>query len=143
MAKANEYVVDALEDLVVQADEAPIEASEGRAVLRILNDMMAMWEAVGIDLGYTPVDNLGEDITIPDGAKIGVKAHLAFMIADKYDVDTKPSLVRKMVEGWEAILNIAVDIEATAYPSTLPQGSGNDSFSYADNTFFQPSEDDV
>lgn len=136
MANANEFVVDALEDIVVQADEAPIEQSEGRAALRVLNDMMAMWAARGVYLGYTNVDNLGDEVTVPDGAVMGVKAHLAIMLADKYEVPVPASLALKASQGWEAILNIAVSTDQSQYPSTLPQGSGNTSPTYANNTFY-------
>jgi len=140
MAKANEFVVDALEDLVVQADEAPIEPPEGRAVLRMLNDMMAMWAALGVNLGYTQVDNLGQEVTIPDGAKIGVKAGLAIIIADKYDVAITPTLAKKAKDGWDAILNLVVEIGESQYPDTLPQGSGNNYPSFASNTFYPDSQ---
>ena len=139
MAKANEYVVDALEDLIVQADEAPIEPSEGRACLRILNDMMAMWDAQGINLGYTDVTDLGDEVTIPDAAKVGVKAHLAIMLAPKYDVPVSASLSQKAKTGWSAILDLIVDTAESAYPSTLPQGSGNDPI----NTFYPDQQDSI
>ena len=136
MANANEFVVDAMEDIVVQADEAPIEQSEGRAAMRILNDMMFMWAARGVYLGYTNVDNLGDEVTVPDGAIMGIKAHLAIMLADKYDVPVSASLALKASQGWEAILNIAINTDESQYPSTLPQGSGNTSPSFANNTFY-------
>ena len=63
--KTNEVVTDAMEDIVVQADEAPIEQSEGRTAMRALNDMMLAWDALGIALGFTQVSDLGDDITVP------------------------------------------------------------------------------
>ena len=76
MTKVNEIVVDALEDLVVQQDEAPIEAPEANAVIRYLNDMMTMWAALGVDLGYTEVSDLGDNVTVAPGAIFGIKANL-------------------------------------------------------------------
>ena len=137
MAKVNEVVVDALEDLVVQADEAPIEPSESRAAIRILNDMMTMWAALGVNLGYTVVSDLGDDVTVPDGALMGIKAHLAINLADKYEVDISPRLQAKADMGWDAILNLAIDTGESAYPGTLPQGSGNNYPDYRSNTFYE------
>jgi len=143
MAKANEYVVDALEDIVVQADEAPIEPTEGRAVLRALNDMMAMWASQGVNLGYTDVDDLGQEVTVPDGAKLGIKAHLAIFVAPKYDVAISAELQRKADIGWDAILNLAIDTNESEYPSTLPQGSGNSEPGYLTDTFYPDSEGNI
>lgn len=142
MAKVNEYVVDALEDLVVQADEAPIEASEARACIRVLNDMMTMFAANGINLGYTVVSDLGDDVTIPDGAIMGVKAHLAIMLADKYEVDVSARLQWKADQGMRAMLNLAVETTASKYPSTLPRGSGNSYPGFRSSAYpFYPDEE--
>lgn len=128
--KASELITDALEEIVVQQEEADVEQAEGRAALRTLNDMMAMWAAQGIYLGYTNLDNLGEDVNIPDGAILGVKAHLGIMLANKYIVPVTPELIMKANKGWEAILSLAVTVEKSQYPDTLPQGSGNDNTAF-------------
>ncbi len=136
MAKVNEVVVDALEDLVTQAEEAPIEAPEARSAIRVLNDMMTMWAALGVNLGYTVVEDLGDLMTVPAGAIFGIKAHLAGSLCDKYDIAITPTLQRKMDLGWRAILNLAITPASSEYPSTLPQGSGNNFPSYRDSTFY-------
>lgn len=125
VVKANEIVVDALEDLVVQQDEGPIEQSEGRAAIRTLNDMMLAWDAAGINLGYTVVNSLGDVITVPLGAIRGIKANLAIELAPKYDVQPSAALVKRANEGYMAILDLTVEITGTEYPDTLPIGSGN------------------
>ena len=77
MATVKEYVTDALEDILEQSAEEPIQAADGQKGLRYLNDMMAMWDAKGINIGYTEVSDLGDEVTVPDGAKAGIKANLA------------------------------------------------------------------
>lgn len=139
--KANEIVIDALEDLVVQADEAPIEPSEARAAIRVLNDMMFMWDTEGIILGYTEVSDLGDFITVARGAIFGIKKNLAIALAPKYDVEPSARLAMEADKGYKACVNIAVEIAATQYPSTLPRGSGNDYPSITDQTFYpEPDE---
>lgn len=135
VVKANEIVVDALEDLVVQQDEGPIEQSEGRAAIRALNDMMYSWAADGIDIGYTEVSSLGDIITVPVGAIRGMKANLAIELAPKYDVIPTPALIQRANAGMKAVLNLAVEIGASAYPSTLPRGSGNWDDGYGDDYY--------
>lgn len=141
--KVNEIVVDALESIVVQADEAPIEASEGRAAMRVLNDMMFAWDARGISLGYTEVSDLGDPVTVARGAIQGIKAWLAINLAHKYEVPVSADLVKVAKDGWEAILALAVDTAEMEYPDILPQGSGNTFPSFADNTFYADSQADI
>ena len=140
MAKVSEVVIDALEDLVVQAEEAPIEQAEAKAAIRFLNDLMAMWDAKGISLGYTVVSDMGDEVTVPDGALMGIKAHLAITLAPKYEVPVPREVYQKAKDGYDAILNLAVTMGESAYPDTLPQGSGNTYPGYEDTTFFPDQE---
>lgn len=134
--KVNEVVIDALEDLVVQAEEQEIVQAEARAAIRALNDMMLAWEARGIDLGYTIVENMGDEMTVPYGSLQGIKAYLAIALAPKYDATVTQALIQKAKDGWDAIVDLAVDIGSMAFPDTLPQGHGNDYPGYADRTFY-------
>jgi hypothetical protein len=139
MTTTNEVITDALEDLVVQADEAPIEASEAQAAIRFLNDRMTAWDALGITLGYTIVSNLSDEVTVPAGAIMGIKAQLAIDLAEKYNVDVKAGVVRRASEGLAAILNLSdIGSNSMAYPDTLPRGSGNQSDLHTDP--FYPDE---
>ena len=126
MAKVREVIIDALEDLVVQQDEAPIEASEAQAAIRFLNDMMTMLDAQGVTLGYTVVSSLSDTVTIPAGALMGVKANLAIALAPKYGRQITQELALRASEGMKAMLNLAdITSNSMEYPSTLPIGSGN------------------
>jgi len=143
MAKVNEVVIDALEDLVVQADEAPVEASEAAAAIRALNDMMLALEAKGITLGYTVVNDMGDEMTVPEGAIFGIKKNLAVLLAPKYEVPVPPALAKAAKDGMMILVDLAVDITDTEYPCTLPQGSGNDYPGYADTTFYSDEESTI
>lgn len=136
MATVNEVVVDALEDLVVQADEAPIEQSEARAAIRALNDMMLDWDAQGIALGYTVVNDMGDLMTVADGAIRGIKANLAIELAPKYNVVPTPAMVKKATDGYTTCVDLAVETAESEYPANLPRGSGNDYPGYSDRTFY-------
>ena len=145
MATTQEVITDALEDLVVQADEAPIEPSEAQAAIRFLNDRMAAWDAMGITLGFTLVSNLSDLVTVPSGALMGIKAQLAIDLAEKYDVDVKPGVVRRAKEGLNAILNLSgLGAGEMAYPSTLPVGSGNEGTgTWVDDHFYPDLENTI
>ena len=138
--KVNEVVIDALEDLIVQAEEADIPQSEAKAAIRYLNDMMFMWDAQGIALGFTEVSNMADVLTVPPGAIFGIKKNLAIKLAPKYFVTPGPDLIADAKEGYQACLNLSVEMADMDYPSTLPQGSGNTYPGYIDNTFYPDQE---
>lgn len=123
--KAGEIITDAMEEIVVQADEAPIEPSEGRAAMRLLNDMMFSFAARGINLGYTAVASLGDVVTVPLGAVRWMKLQLAVELAPKYNVEISNTLASKLRSAYKAVQNLAIDGIYSEYPPTLPFGSGN------------------
>ena len=126
-----------MEDLVVQADEAPIEPSEAKTAIRILNQMMAMFDSKGISLGYTVVDSLDDEITVSDGAMLGISSNLAVYLAPKYLTGEIPStLLFAAKTGMDTLMQIGVSVGSTYYPGTLPRGSGNDYPDHTDSTFF-------
>lgn len=126
METAETVVKDALQELLVQASEAPIEASEAQTAIRYMNRMMFEFDAQGITLGYTKVDNLGDPVTIPDGAYNGVVYNLAIRLASQYGAQVTASLTFAADSGIDAMRRIAVEVLPTQYPSTLPIGSGNE-----------------
>ncbi len=134
MIKALELITDSLEDILQLADEEPIESSTMNTSIRYLNDMMFMWDALGISLGYTRVENAGSDITVADGALMGIKAYLAISLAPKFKATITPELAKRATDGYRAILSLAVSSGEMSYPSTLPMGSGN--HRYGGSTFY-------
>lgn len=141
--KVSEIVIDALEDIIVQAEEAPIEQAEARAAIRVLNDMMYAWAATGIEIGYSEVSDMGDPVTIPLGAVRGVKANLAIDLATKYDVVPSEAVRVKAKEGYRACVALSINMAGSDFPSTLPQGSGNTYPGYTDNTFYPGQEDTI
>lgn len=138
MTTVLEIVTDALEDLVEQAAESPIEAPDAAGAIRYLNDLMADLEANGIDLDYTVVSNLGETVTVVAGAMRGIKALLALDLCSKYDVPVSDALSRRAGSGYKTLVNLAVSVSESNFPDTLPVGSGN--YSTTSETFF-PEQD--
>ena len=90
--------------------------------------MMAKWAAKGLNLGYTIVDSLDDEITVPDGALSGIIANLAIALFPEYasiGAEISVTLAAEATDGMEAIENLTIFIGATEFPSTLPKGSGN------------------
>lgn len=128
MENAATVITDALQLLLVQASEAEIEADEARSAIRFLNRLMDRLAARGYNFGYTEVTNLGDDITIPDGAVEPVIFNLAVALAPLYlepGEQIHPDVRTTARDGMRTLARIAVNIRETAYPCTLPYGSGN------------------
>ncbi len=144
MATVNDLITDALENLLVQADEAEIEASEAKTAVRVLNQMMAAYAAEGINLGYTTVNSLDDPLTVPDGALLGMGYNLSLLLAPKY---VKGAVARTLVmaarNGYHTLVKLGRTSIAQQYPGTLPVGSGNEDPGYYDRKFYPGEEDTI
>jgi hypothetical protein len=126
METAASVIKSALQELLVQAAEAPLEASEVQDAIKYMNRMMARLAATGINLGYTKVTGLADPITIPDGAIDGLVFNLAIGISTQYGGVVTQALSFNAREGLEAMEFLGVNISPTSYGDTMPIGSGNE-----------------
>ena len=145
MENANAIVTDALQELVVQASEAAIPQVEAQTAIRYMNRMMDRLASRGINLGYTKVNNLGDPVTVPDGAVSGVVTNLAVEIGGQYDVPISQGLANRAMAGMDAMIDISFTIIPTSFPDTAPKGSGNTggSFGTYQSPFYPSSAADV
>ena len=128
MATAAQVIKAIMQQILVQASEAPIEADEANDVIFAMNNYMLDLDANGITLGYTVVDNTGDTITIPTGALRGLIANVAIEIAPQFDAPITPALSAAATAGLKTMEKLGVTMGATEYPSTLPRGSGNEGY---------------
>jgi hypothetical protein len=143
MTTATQVIHDALQEILVQADEQDYQASEYQAGKRALNDMMQEWDASGLSLGFTLIDNITNTVTVAAGLIGAVKTNLAMRLAPQFDVAITPGLLNSAKSGMQAVRNIAVTTNPTSLPSILPVGSGNEDEYYSTRRFFPPPEDGV
>jgi hypothetical protein len=143
-----DIVVSALQEILVQASEAPIPADESQIAIKYLNRMMAKFDAQGISLGYTQVADLADEITVADGALDGIVKNLAISLFPQYSVPgtpIDPLLVEQARDGLDTMRMISINsIGPSLYPGTLPVGSGNEGDnSFSQNHFYDNPEDSV
>jgi len=131
METAQSVIDDTLQEILVGASEQAIQSVDFASAMRYMNRMMATFDAEGIALGYTQVTKASDAITIPLGAIEGLIFNLALRLTTSYDIPVAGTLAINAREGKEAMRKLAVFIQPTAYPCTLPIGSGNE----YDNTF--------
>ena len=123
METAQSIIDDSLQAILVQASEQPIEALDFQTSKRYLNRMMATTPYN--NLGYTNVVNPGDLITVADGAIEGIVFNLAVKMLATYDMPLTAELNQNAKDGLQEIRRIAVTVQPTAFPCTLPIGSGN------------------
>lgn len=135
---AQSIIKDSLQEILVQASEQPIEADEFQASIRYLNRMMNTIPYNG--LGFTPVVNPSDSITVDPQAIEGIIFNLALRFATSYDIEPSNDLRANARRGLKDILKIALVYRPTQMPSTMPIGSGNeDCFTgRTDQHFYNP-----
>lgn len=126
MATVAVYVRESLGELLSEGVASPIEADDYVTYMSYLNDWMASLEAKNIYLGFTPVSNISDEVTIPAGAKRGVVACMAVELAPTYGMSASPELVARAKAGMDAIRILGQPKMRMRYPRTLPIGSGNE-----------------
>ena len=126
MATVAQVAKASLQRILVQASEADLEPDEYQDFIFAMNNYMLSLDAEGVKLGYTEVSNLGDDVTVPVGALRGVIANMAIEVAPDYSGIVSAALATAASDGLKAMRKIGQTIVATAYPSTLSIGSGNE-----------------
>ena len=141
MAESAESIIrSALQELLVQAAEQPIQPNEMSDGIKYLNRMMAAWEVQGYALGFTKIASSSDLVTVPDGAVEAVVLNLAIKLAPQYDVMPNPALVQNARDAMLSVRLLTVAVGEANFPSTLPIGSGNQSPGWGDSYYYD--EDD-
>jgi len=143
MATVAQVAKASLQRILVQASEAPLEADEYQDYIFALNNYMLSLDAEGINLGYTEVSNLGDDVTVPTGALRGIIANMAIEVSPDYNGQITPALVNAATDGLKVMRRLARNIISTAYPANLPIGSGNEDGTRLTDTHFYPDLEDT
>lgn len=140
METAQEVINDSLQEMLVQASEQPIEPVDFQTARRYLNRMMALTPYNG--LGFTNIVNPSDPMTVADGALMGIVKNLTVYLLSTFDMPITAELNATAKTGLQEIRRIAVTVQPTAFPCTLPIGSGNEQENTFNNNHFYPCPDD-
>jgi len=143
METAQSVVSDILQEILVQSSEQAIQAVDAQTCIRYMNRFMASLAARGVNLGYTKVTSLADDITIPEGAIEGLIYNVAVKLCSSYDVQPNQFLILNAREGLKAMNQLGVARVESSMPATLPIGSGNESESTYNTWHFYPDLQDT
>lgn len=138
MATVAQVAKASLQAILVQASEAPLEADEFQDFIFAMNNYMNSLAAKGVNLGYTAVSNLADEVTVPPGALTGIIANMAIQSVPYYGGVVTPELALTAREGMLAMRHLGQIITPTRLPSTLPIGSGNEDDQFGSGMHFYP-----
>ena len=141
METAQTIINDALQEILIQASEQPIQTVDFQTARRYLNRMMNTVPFVG--LGYTNVTNPSDLVTIPDAAIEGVVFNLAKRLLSSYDMPLTQELLMNASNGLKEIRRLTVRINPSRHPCTLPIGSGNEQENYDNDHFYACPADEL
>jgi hypothetical protein len=79
---------------IIDQIQAP-SAEQAQDGLRMLNEMLADWEADGIRLGWHVVSDLEDVLPIEEQDERGVKYNLAVEICGDYGIEPLPEVARR------------------------------------------------
>ena len=143
MATVAQVAKASLQRILVQQDESPLEPSEYQDFIFAMNNLMLDLDAKGINLGYTEVSNLGDEITIPSSCLRGLIALMAIEVAPDYNRPIPEALAAAAQASLRTLRRVGTTLRQTEYPSTLPRGSGNYNDTFRDDHFFPELEAEI
>lgn len=126
MATVAQIARQALVAIKVQGAESELEGDDYEDFIFDINNYMAELESRGIDLGYTVVSGLSDEVTVPAGAVGGLVANMAIRVSPAYGGMISEALVASAETGMNTMRNLGMSIADSVYPSTLSVGVANE-----------------
>lgn len=120
-----EMISGALRLLGVLNEVQSASAEQGAHGLEALNQVMAEWEADGIDVQYYEQNSLTDNIPVPTNARAAVKYFLAFALAPEYGRAVTPEMRETGAKFYNSLVkNAVLDSMRETDISDLPKGEG-------------------
>ena len=140
MSTGTKIVQDALRKIGAHSKTSPADAESLELGKDALNSMLEMWLSEGIDFGFAPLDNIGDDLDEPRDVTNGIVFNLAIWMAPDFDngkVVVSPILKGRATASFYTIAQIyrVEVIPAKVVSSTLPRGAGHRQ-GFQDQVFF-------
>lgn len=114
MATARDVIALALKDIGVLAAEDPVEAADAADALDTLNQMLTMWEAEGINLGFAEVA-LGTALNVPKFALLAIRHNLAVLLAPSYGAQASPTIQMLASNGKNTLQLFSVEPQEATF----------------------------
>lgn len=125
MATVADIAQRSLRQILVQSSGLSLTTQEIADYIEALNDYMFSLEGAGIRLGFTEVSTSTDEVTVPSSCLRGVVANMAIEVAPEYSAEISQGLMKAAAEGLAVMRRVARQKVQSAYPASLPMGSGN------------------
>lgn len=117
---ASQLIRDALVLINVIRETQTPSAEQQATGIRVLNEMMAEWEADGKPLRYIPVGTVTDILTVPDGAIRGIKYNLAVALAPAFGATVSDETATIAASGLAVISKITAKEPSMALDVPVP-----------------------
>ena len=129
MTSAAEIISDGLALVLVDEESISLQPGELAIGVRFLNDWCAQQHAEGVDFGYRPVTAPDDIITSPSSVNLTLKHIIGTLLAPIFGIPVPLDVHAQARKSESALFNQFFEIEDSHLPTTLPRGSGNESWS--------------
>lgn len=138
MTTAIQIVEGAAEEIGVKTAEIPLEAGDYSVIFERMNDMLSEWAYDGVAPEFVPVVNSTDEVLIARHGVAAAKYNLALRCAPAFQRPVSQALATMADDSLAAFSASAIFVGETAYPDSLPKGSGNRrcGWGLSDDTFF-------
>lgn len=121
-----DLIGDALRLIGVLAETETASAEQGALGLRVVAEMLADWEADGVDLGYVPAAALADAVAADDTEISAIKYNLAHMLAGYYGRPTPAWVLERAQTLYGRLVRLAVQgARVEADLTNIPLGERN------------------
>lgn len=112
-------------ELAIAGHGVDLSPEEMQTSVRVLDAMMAAWDARGIRIGYSMGGELADSSSIPDSAAEAVYQNFAVRRAAAYGKQLSAETRAQARQGLNALLTAAAFPQQQQQPNTMPAGQGN------------------
>jgi len=144
MATVNQVLDASLKRIIVAGSESEINPQDALDFIFAMNIFMLDLDANGVNLGYTEVSQVSDQVTIPTGALRGVVTNMAIEISPDYGAPVSNELRVIAAAGLNTMRQLGLGLGKAFFPSTLPIGSGNEGeIGFNHNHFYPDQESEI
>ena len=129
------FIVDrAFSIAKIKKGNIDIEDDEMEIGIDTYNDIITQFNIDGISLAATIVSDKDDETDIPDWAQEMIKTQIAIRLLDEFNRPLTPVLAERADRALRAVMRMVSQQRGSAFPNTLPVGSGN--YGFRTNRFF-------
>lgn len=130
MSTGTEVIKDALRRIGVESMAQEAGPEEIIDAMKVLNNMLQMWQSQGIQIGIVPLQDPGDQLSEPADSRNAIVDNLAVMVAPNYDngetiVSGNLHANAKKGYNWVKTLYQKFRVAPKRVSSTMPLGAGN------------------